>query len=174
METLASDADRDPGANSSSASSEGNHHSPRASNPLTLSTMQFAVMLIERSALVRSGLRRILEDEPDIAVVAEASNAGDAVAALSHTDVDVVVVSTAADRDAIQTSAIAALRLAANIKIVCVSHWIDSRDVDSVLGAGASGCVEMCDASDADLKTAVCLVGRGERYLSPGYWAVAS
>jgi DNA-binding NarL/FixJ family response regulator len=80
--------------------------------------MQSAVMLVERSALVRSGLRRILEDEPDITVVAEASNAGAAGAALSHTDVDVVVVSTAADREAIRTSAIAALRLAANIKII--------------------------------------------------------
>ena len=130
--------------------------------------MQLGVMLVERSALVRSGLRRMLEDEADITVVAEASSAGEAVAALSRTDVDVVVVSSTADREAIRTSAIASLRMAANIKVICVSHWADARDVESVLGAGASGCVEMFDATEADLKTAVYLVGRGERYLSPG------
>ena len=130
--------------------------------------MPLGVMLVERSALVRSGLRRILEGEADIIVVAEASNTGEAVAALTRTDVDVVVVSSIADREAIQTSAIASLRRAANIKIICVSHWADSRGVNDVLGAGASGCVEMFDATEADLKTAVYLVARGERYLSPG------
>ena len=36
------------------------------------------VLLVERSALLRSAFRRLLQEEPDIAVVAEASNAGDA------------------------------------------------------------------------------------------------
>jgi DNA-binding NarL/FixJ family response regulator len=130
--------------------------------------MQLRVMLVERSALVRTGLRRILEGEPDIVVVADISNADQAVDILSHGGVDVVVISTTVNREAARTSAISSLRLAADVKIVCVSNWADARDVGSVLAAGASGCVEMLDATDADLKTALCLVGRGEPYVSPG------
>jgi len=125
-------------------------------------------MLVERSELVRTGLRRMLEDEPDIAVVAEASHAQEAAAALSPGGVDVVVLSASRDREAIRTTAIASVRLAADVKVICVSHWDDARDVASVLTAGALGCVDMLEATDTDLKTAICLVGRGEPYMSPG------
>ena len=130
--------------------------------------MPLRVMLDERSALVRTGLRRILEDETDIAVVAEVSHADEGVAALTVSGVDVVIVSAAIDREALRAPAIATLRRAADVRIVCVGNWTDVRDVDDVLAAGASGCVEMLDATDADLKTAVCLAGRGERHLSRG------
>ena len=129
--------------------------------------MPLRVLLVERSAVVRTGLRRILEDEPEVEVIAEVSHPHEAVAALSQ-GVDIVVVSATANREAVRVSAIASLRLAADVRIVCVSHWADARDVDAALRAGASGCVEVLEATDADLKTAVCLVGRGERYMSPG------
>jgi DNA-binding NarL/FixJ family response regulator len=125
-------------------------------------------MLVERSELVRTGLRRMLEDEPDIAVVAEASHAQEAAAALPQAGVDVVVLSSSRDREAIRTTAIAAVRLAVDVKVICVSYWDDARDVDGVLTAGALGCVDMLEATDADLKTAICRVGRGEPYMSPG------
>jgi DNA-binding NarL/FixJ family response regulator len=130
--------------------------------------MPLRVLLIERSALVRAGLRRILEDEADIAVVAEASYADEGVAVLTLGGVDVVVVSATMDREALRAPAITSLRLAADVRIVCVGHWNDVRDVDNALAAGASGCVEASDATDADLQTAVCRAGRGEPYLSPG------
>ena len=130
--------------------------------------MPVRVLLIDRSALMRSALRRLLEDELDIVVVAEASSGADAVTALSRHDVEVVVVTTTVDREALHAATIASLQLAADIRIVCVSHWVDARDVDAVLGAGVLGCVEACDASDQDLRDAVRLAGRGERYLSPG------
>ena len=126
------------------------------------------VLLVERSALLRGALRRLLHDDADIAVVAEASNAGDAAAALSHQDVDVVVMCATADREGMRTSEIAALRLAAGVGIVCVRHWEDSRDVDSSLTAGALGCIELEDASETDLTEAVRLAHRSDRYLSPG------
>jgi DNA-binding NarL/FixJ family response regulator len=129
--------------------------------------MRLRVMLVERSALVRTGLRRILEDEPDIDVIAEVSHPHDAVAALSEGGIDIVVVSTTT-REAVRVSTLASLRLAADVRIVCVSHWADTRDVDAALGEGASACVEMLEATDAELKTAVCLVGRGGLYVSPG------
>ncbi len=126
------------------------------------------VLLVERSALVRGAFRRLLQEDAEISVVAEASNAGDAAAALSGRNVDVVVMCATADRGAIRTSEIAALRVAAGVGIVCVRHWTDSRDIDSSLTAGALGCVEVDDASETDLAEAVRFAHRSDRYLSPG------
>jgi len=130
--------------------------------------MPLRVMLVERSALVRAGLRRLLDDEPDIAVVAEASRAQEAVEVLSRGGVDLVVLSALVVRELVRTPAIASMRMVDDVKVLCLGHWTSDRDVESALAAGASGCVDVLDATDADLTTAVCLVGRGERYLSPG------
>jgi DNA-binding NarL/FixJ family response regulator len=130
--------------------------------------MPLRVMLVERSALVRAGLRRLLDDEPDIAVVAEAPHAQEALEVLSRGGVDLVVVSASVVREAIRTSALAAMRMVGDVKVICLGHWASDRDVEGALAAGASGCVDVLDATDADLKTAICLVGRGEQYLSAG------
>ncbi len=127
-------------------------------------------MLVERSTLVRSGLRRVLE-EGDIAVIAEAADVPEAIEALASHTVDVVVICTAVDRDACRASAIASLRRAADLGIVCVRRWADTRDVDAALSAGALACVEMSDALEADLRNAVRLVSQSECYVSPGLQA---
>jgi DNA-binding NarL/FixJ family response regulator len=133
--------------------------------------MGLRVMLVERSTLVRNGFRRILDEEPDVAVVAEASDSVEAIQALARQTVDVVVIGTTVDRDACRASAITSLLHAARIGIVCVSHWTDTRSVEAALNAGALGCVEMRDARDVDLRNAVRLVSQGDRYVSPGLLA---
>jgi len=129
--------------------------------------MRLRVMLVERSTLVRRGLRRVLEEDADIAVVFEASDGHDARAALTRHDVDAIVICSTVDREACRASAIASLREAGDIGIVCVRHWTDARDLDAALSAGARGCVEISDASDTDLRKAVRLVSQRERYVSP-------
>lgn len=135
--------------------------------------MRTRVMLVERSTLVRSGLRRVLEYEGDIAVVADAGNEREAIEALRTVTVDVIVICTAIDRDACRASAIASLRRAADASIICVRHWADTRELDATLGVGALACVEMSDATESDLREAVRLVRRSERYISPGLRAAA-
>src|SRR5262245_47564010 len=109
--------------------------------------MALRVMLVERSALVRTGLRRLLDDEPDFAVVAEASDAHEAIEVLSHGGVDLVVVSASVVREAIHTSALASMRVVGDVKVICLGHWASDRDVESALAAGASGCVDVLDAT---------------------------
>lgn len=128
--------------------------------------MRLRVMLVERSTLVRSGLRRVLEEEGDIVVVADASNGRHTTDALAT--VDVVVICSALDRDACRPSTIATFRRNADLGIVCVHHWADSRDVEAALSAGAHACVEISDTSDGDFRRAVRMASRSERYLSPG------
>ena len=130
--------------------------------------MPLRVLLVDRSTLRRSAFRRLLEEEPDVMVVAEASTAGDALPTLSHPGADVVVICVMVERDITRASEIAALRLAGDVRIVCVSHWADAREVDATLDAGVLGCVDLYDASDLDLKRAVHVAHEGGRYLSPG------
>ena len=119
--------------------------------------MRLRVMLVERSTLVRSGLRRVLEEDADIAVVSEASNGRDALEALTRHDVDALVICSTVGHEA-----------CGDLGIVCVNHWTNAAEVVAALRAGARGCVENSDALDADLRTAVRRVSQCERYVSPG------
>ena len=130
--------------------------------------MQLRVMLVDRCALVRSGFRRILEDEPDMAVVAEVANGRDAVRVVSRRDIDVVVVGTTVARRPTPTEVIDLLRARPNTKVVCLRHWAGLQEVKDALSAGVVGCIDLYRASEMDLKRAIRVVGRGERYLSSG------
>jgi DNA-binding NarL/FixJ family response regulator len=60
------------------------------------------VLLVDDHAIVRRGLRSILELEPDISVVAEASGRSDALAAIDRAQPDIVLLDLklSSDRDA--------------------------------------------------------------------------
>lgn len=130
--------------------------------------MQLRVMLVERSTLVRSGLQRILEAEPNITVVAQAGDRREALQALARREVDVVVICATLDREACRPSAIASFQQATEIGIVCVSHWTPPLDVEAAFNAGALACVEMLSGLEADLREAVRQAANGHRYVSPG------
>ncbi|WP_298178288.1 response regulator transcription factor [Saccharomonospora sp.] len=54
--------------------------------------MAIEVLLVDDHEVVRRGLRELLNDEPDIEVVAEASSADEALAVAMHVEPDVAVV----------------------------------------------------------------------------------
>ena len=56
------------------------------------------ILLADDHALVRSGLRMILDNEPDLLVVAEAANGLDAVTALADDSIDLVILDIAMPR----------------------------------------------------------------------------
>jgi YesN/AraC family two-component response regulator len=56
------------------------------------------VLLADDHALVRSGLRMILDAEPDLRVVAEAANGYEALAALDDTPTDLAILDIAMPR----------------------------------------------------------------------------
>jgi DNA-binding NarL/FixJ family response regulator len=124
------------------------------------------VLLADDHALVRQGFRRILEDEPEITVVGEASNGLEAFElARAHTP-DVVVMDMAMpEMNGIQATA-EILKHAPETRVLILSMYSDVQYVKNALDAGAKGYI-LKNAIETDLTRAVRTVAGGEQYLSP-------
>lgn len=124
------------------------------------------LLIVDDHQLVRSGLRRLLEGEEDIAVEDEAGNAYDAVrlARLHKPDVILldVVMPGGSGLDAIPD-----IRSAApDAKILTLSMQDDPSYVRQAFAAGASGYV-LKEAADDELLAAVREVAAGGNYVDP-------
>ena len=124
------------------------------------------VLLADDHNIVRSGLRRLLDAEPDIEVVAEASDGREAVELAAQQSVDVVVMDLAMPNlNGVEaTRQILAQSLAR--KIIVLSMHSDRRFVARALQAGASGYL-LKDCAAEELVSAIRSVVAGCTYLSP-------
>jgi two-component system response regulator NreC len=132
--------------------------------------MSIRTVIVDDHAVVRSGLRLVLESEEDIEVVAEAADARNAVfeARAHHPDVillDVVMPGRSgieAIPDLVQESP--------ESKVLVLSMQDDPAYVREAFGAGASGYV-LKEAADAEVVAAVREVAGGQRYVHPALGA---
>jgi DNA-binding NarL/FixJ family response regulator len=127
---------------------------------------KISVLLVDDHALVRRGFRRMLEDEPDIAVVGEASDGVEAVAQANHLKPKVVVMDCALPG----VSGLIATRqiLEANpgIAVLMLSMHPEETWVRQAFDAGARGYV-LKNAVDLELGAAIRKVVNGETVLDP-------
>lgn len=125
------------------------------------------IVLADDHSVVRQGFRRILEAQPDMEIVGEASNGKEALESAAKFTPDVVVMDVAMP----ELNGIEATRRMAEVaprtRVLALSMHKDSVYVREILRAGARGYL-LKDAVDADLIAAVRAVSRGEGYLSPG------
>jgi DNA-binding NarL/FixJ family response regulator len=124
-------------------------------------------MVVDPYPLVRSGLRRILENEPDIVVVAEAESVSAGIRGAHGVDLDVIVMGLAIDRMNGLNAASAMIEARPEAQILLLSQYAEPHSVKQALDAGAKGCMLWTHASDADLTCAVRAVAAGQPYLSP-------
>lgn len=124
------------------------------------------IVLCEDHQMVREGLRALIDGEPDLEVVADASDGEQAVRAALDRAPDVVVMDIGLPLcDGIE----ATRRLrqqAPELPVVILSMHDDATTVDRALRAGARGYV-LKGAGFARLCDAIRSVRRGEVYLSP-------
>jgi DNA-binding NarL/FixJ family response regulator len=124
------------------------------------------VLLVDDHHLVRRGFRRLLEDDPDIVVVGEASDGDEAVRLAAELAPRVVVMDCAMPR----TSGIVATRrildARPDVAILILSMHTEPTLVSQTLAAGARGYV-LKNAIDLDLASAVKRVAAGETVLDP-------
>jgi two-component system, NarL family, response regulator NreC len=133
-------------------------------------THHLNVLLVDDHAVVRSGLKLLLEREDDIDIVGEAGTAEEAVAASRTVEPDVVVMDVVLpDESGIRaTRTIMAERPTSRVLVLSVQD--DPAYVREAFAAGASGYL-LKEGADTDLVQAVREVGGGGRYVHPGLGA---
>ncbi|OJX65709.1 MAG: DNA-binding response regulator [Micrococcales bacterium 73-13] len=125
------------------------------------------ILLADDHALVRRGLRLILDGERDLEVVAEASDGAEAVELAAIGGIDLAIMDIAMPR---MTGIQAARELqhrAPDVRILMLSMYDNEQYFFEALSAGASGYV-LKSVADRDLIEAVRATMRGESYLYPG------
>jgi len=124
------------------------------------------VGIVDDHALVRDGLRLILDRETDIEVVGEASDASAALALAASRKPNVMVVDiTLGDSDGIALLRDLTSRFP-RIRLVTVTMHEHEETVRQAFLAGAAGYV-VKGAPSADLVAAVRAVARDQRYIHP-------
>ena len=124
------------------------------------------VLLADDHTVVRSGLRVLLDAEPDIQVVAEAGDGAEAVQKALDPNVDLAILDVAMPRMT-GLQAIAELnKRRPELRLLVLSMYDDERYFFEALKAGASGYV-LKSAANRDLVEAIRAAMRGQPFLYP-------
>jgi DNA-binding NarL/FixJ family response regulator len=123
------------------------------------------VLLADDHAVVRSGLRAVLDAEPDIEVVAEAEDGAEAVQRALAGDVDLAILDVSMPK-LTGLQATAELRSRSDVRVLILSVHDNEQYFFEALRAGASGYV-LKSAANRDLVEACRAAMRGEPFLYP-------
>lgn len=124
------------------------------------------VALVDDQAMVRAGLRMILESETDIEVCGEAADGADAVALAASTEPDVILMDIRMPGLDGISAAREVLAACPRVRIVILTTFDDDEHVYEALRLGASGF--LLKSADGDtLVNAVRVVASGEALLAP-------
>jgi DNA-binding NarL/FixJ family response regulator len=125
---------------------------------------KISVLLVDDHSLVRRGFRRMLEDEPDIRVVGEASDGKEAIELTRSLKPRVVVMDCALpEMNGLQATR-RILQLAPETLVLMLSMHTEDTWVRQAMEAGARGYV-LKNAMDLELGTAIRRIVRGETVL---------
>ncbi|GAA3017343.1 response regulator transcription factor [Streptosporangium longisporum] len=123
-------------------------------------------LLVDDELLIRAGLRFILESAPDVEVVGEAADGGEAVDAVHRLGPDVVLMDIRMPRTDGLAATEAVRRLPRAPAVVILTTFDSDEHVFTALEAGACGFL-LKDTSPHDLIRAVRLAHSGDAILSP-------
>ncbi|HWD73582.1 MAG TPA: response regulator transcription factor [Solirubrobacteraceae bacterium] len=125
------------------------------------------ILLADDHALVRRGLKLMLDAQPDLEVVAEAGDGAEAIRLALSTHVDLAIIDISMPRmTGLQAMAELHRRLP-ELRMLILSMHENERYLYESLKAGASGYV-LKTVADRDLVEACRAAMRGEAFLYPG------
>ena len=126
-----------------------------------------SVLLVDDHHLVRSGLRKLLEDDPAVCVVGEAGNGAEAIKLADELKPDVVVMDMAMpELDGVQ-AILEIRRRHPKVEVLVLSMYAEDSYVRNAFQAGARGYL-LKSALDMDLAAAVKGVAAGKQYCGQG------
>jgi DNA-binding NarL/FixJ family response regulator len=125
------------------------------------------ILLADDHALVRRGVRLILDSEPDLTVVAEASDGAEAITQARAERPDLAILDIAMPRLTGLQAARELSRLLPDMRILILTMYDNEQYFFEALKAGASGYV-LKSVADRDLVEACRAAVRGEPFLYPG------
>ena len=124
------------------------------------------ILLADDHAVVRRGLRFVLDAEPDLEVVAEAGDGAEAVAKGLRDEVDLAVLDVSMPRMTGIQAASELSRRRPELRLLMLSMHDNEQYFFEALKAGASGYV-LKSAADRDLVEACRATMRGEPFIYP-------
>jgi len=127
---------------------------------------KITVLLADDHRILREGIRSLLEKEPDIEVVAEASEGGEAVAKAQQLSPDLVLMDiTMPGMNGLEaTRQIKALK--PGVKVLILTMHEGNQYISEFLRSGASGYV-LKDTAAQELVGAIRAVNQGDAFLYP-------
>jgi two-component system response regulator NreC len=128
------------------------------------------VLLVDDHAVLRAGLRLILDREEGIEAVGDAPTAEDAIRSLPRLDPDVVVIDVEMPGMGGFEGAAKIRERSPRAKILMLTMHDQARDVRRAFESGADGYL-LKSAADEDLVRAIFAVAAGERYVHPALGA---
>jgi DNA-binding NarL/FixJ family response regulator len=124
------------------------------------------ILLADDHAVVRRGLRLVLDAEPDLEVVAEAGDGAEAVEVGARDDLDLAILDVTMPRMTGLQAARELARRRPELRILILSMHDNEQYFYEALKAGASGYV-LKSVADRDLVEACRATMRGEPFLYP-------
>ncbi|SMC77548.1 response regulator [Lentzea albidocapillata] len=129
--------------------------------------MTVRILLADDHALVRRGVRMILDNEPDLEVVGEAGDGAEAISLARRDKPDLAILDIAMPRLTGLQAARELSRLLPDLRILILTMYDNEQYFFEALKAGASGYV-LKSVADRDLVEACRSAMRGEPFLYPG------
>ena len=125
------------------------------------------VLLVDDHAVVRAGLRALLESQDDLSIVGEASDPASAVDGVKKTKPDVVLMDLNLGQGDSGADATAQLMdLPEPPHVLVLTTYDTEADIMAAIGAGAAGYL-LKDAPPDEVFRAIRSIARGETVLSP-------
>lgn len=128
--------------------------------------MSIRVLVVDDHAVVRAGLRMLIDVEDDMDSVGEAGNVRDAIFEARSLKPDLVLMDVVMPGESGLDGVPKLLHEQPAIKVLVLSMQDDPRYVREAFAAGASGYV-LKEAADVEVVAAIREVARGGRYVHP-------
>lgn len=122
-------------------------------------------LIVDDHTIFRSGVRRLLLDEPDMRIVAEASNGLEAIKSIRVRRFDVVLLDINMDGRSGLEVLDSIRHMSPNVPVLVLSMYPEQQYALVAIKSGARGYVSK-DAEPAELVAAIRKVAAGEQYFS--------